>query len=407
MIFLLLRWKNINYKKVQVLNWSSWKHEFFLHRKFTPFIYLLFFCFSFYSTDVFAKKQSDPVLDFARQQIDQKFYQPAISTLNTFLETHKNDTSALYWKAYCFYKLKNYQAAFENYTLVLKFNPRCFAAHVDMANMYVLEKKFNEALPFFNAAISMHDSDINLYNSRGMCYYYADKFEMAIKDFKRVLKLDPNNYLAYNNKGSATYNNQNIANASLIDLKTAESDFNKSIELKPDFELALRNRGIVRYYMDKLDESYQDLLRAIQLEPKDENAHYYLGKLLYKQKNYTGALEFFDNAIGMVNYKSEFYIDRGMCKIEMANFKGARSDFYKSMQLTNNNGYAQYQMARCYAAEGSKAETFDALREAKKEGLFVDVKYFTYISKDLYFAGWAKDKDFIALIQELKFGKNK
>lgn len=86
----------------------------------------------------------------------------------------------------------------------------------------------------------------------------------------------------------------------------------------------------------------------------------------YTNKKLHWRIRVFDNAIGMVNYKSEFYIDRGMCKIEMANFKGARSDFYKSMQLTNNNGYAQYQMARCYAAEGSKAETFDALREAKK-----------------------------------------
>jgi len=219
------------------------------------------------------------------------------------------------------------------------------------------------------------------------------------------LKLDPNNHLAYNNMGSATYNNQNIATASIIDLKKAELEFNKSIELKPDFELALRNRGIVRFYMDKLDESYQDLLRAIQLEPNDENAHYYLGKLLYKQKNYPVALQFFDNAISKVNYKSNFYVDRGMCKIEMANFKAARSDFYKAMQLTNDKGYAQYQMARCYAAEAMKAETFTALREAKKEGLFMDTKYFGYIAKDIYFIGWSKDKDFIALINELKFGK--
>ena len=52
-----------------------------------------------------------------------------------------------------------------------------------------------------------------------------------------------------------------------------------------------------------------------------------------------------------------------------------------------------------------KAETFTALREAKKEGLFMDTKYFGYIAKDIYFIGWSKDKDFIALINELKFGK--
>lgn len=390
---------------MQVLKFISRQRDCLKISKVTVGVILFVVYFLSCSTPIFAKRKSDPVLDFALQQIEQKYYQPAISTLNTFLETHKNDTSALYWKAHCFYKLKNYQAALENYTLVLKLNTKSFPAYVDMGNMHMDEKKFQDAIPYFNRAIAMHDSDINLYNSRGMCYYYIEKFEMAIKDFKRVLKLDPNNHLAYNNMGSATYNNQNIATASIIDLKKAELEFNKAIELKPDFELALRNRGIVRFYMDKLDESYQDLLRAIQLEPNDENAHYYLGKLLYKQKNYPVALQFFDNAISKVNYKSNFYVDRGMCKIEMANFKAARSDFYKAMQLTNDKGYAQYQMARCYAAEAMKAETFTALREAKKEGLFMDTKYFGYIAKDIYFIGWSKDKDFIALINELKFGK--
>ncbi len=366
---------------------------------------ILFFMLLLRIAPAHARQKSDPVLDFAKQQIEQKFYQPAISTLNTFLESHKNDTSALYWKAFCFYKLKNYVAAAENYGLLLKINPRCYAANVDMANMSVLEKKYEAALPYFNTAVSLNNSDINLINSRGMCYYYSERFELAIKDFKRVLKLDPNNYMAYNNMGSATYNNQNIANASLIDLKAAEGYFNKSVEIKPDFQMAIRNRGIVRFHLDKLDESYKDLLYASQLDPKDENAHYYLGKLLHKQKNYPVAIQFFDNAIGVVNTRPDFYIDRGTCKIDMADFKGARSDFFKSMQYSSDRGYAYYQLARCYAAEADKENTFAFLREAKKQGLFSDTRYFSYIAKDAYFTGWAKDKDFIALIQELKFGR--
>ena len=381
------------------------KVTLFSRKNTLQLVLCLFFSFLLHINASFGKQKIDPVLDFAKQQIGQKFYQPALSTLNSYLETHKTDTSALYWKAYCFYKLKNFPAAIEGYTILLKLNPKCYPAYVDMANLYVTDKKFEEALPFFNAAIVMHDSDVNLINSRGMCYYYADRFELAIRDFNRVLKLDPKNYLAYNNKGSATYNNQNIASASMIDLKAAELEFNKAIELKPDFELAYRNRGIVRFYMDDLNNAYKDLLYASQLDPKDENAHYFLGKLLYKQNNFPVSLQFFDNAIALVNYRSEMYIDRGMCKLEMENFKGARSDFYKGMQLTNDKGFAEYQTARSFAAEANKGDTFYALREAKKAGLFKDTKYFSYIAKDKYFIGWAKDKEFMDLIKELKFGK--
>lgn len=370
---------------------------------FTDKLYLVVIVFVFINS--FAKAATNPVLDFAKTQIEQKNYLAAISTINNFLEQNPKDKDALYWKGYCFYRLENFTAAEENYTAVLKKDSKYVSAYVDMANMRVKQKRFNEAIPFFNAAITLKDSSIDLINSRGMCYYYADKMELAIKDFKRIIVLDPKNYLAYNNKGSATYNNQNIAAASLIDLRTAEQDFNKAIELKPDFELAYRNRGIVRYYQDSLDKAYKDLLMATQMEPKDDAAHYYLAKTLEKQKYYTIAVQFYDNCIKLVNYKSDYFLDRAICKLELQDITGARSDLYQALQLTNSKGIIYYQMARLEASQANKIETFNALRNAKKYGLFNDVKYFSYIAKDIYYASWSKDKDFIALIQELKFGK--
>jgi hypothetical protein len=87
---------------VQVLKFISRQRDFLKISKVTVGVILFVVYFLSCSTPIFAKRKSDPVLDFALQQIEQKYYQPAISTLNTFLETHKNDTSALYWKAHCF-----------------------------------------------------------------------------------------------------------------------------------------------------------------------------------------------------------------------------------------------------------------------------------------------------------------
>lgn len=356
---------------------------------------------------LFAKAENNPIFDFAKQQIAQKSYYAAISTLNTYLESNPKDKDAIYWKAYCFYKENNYVAAEQNYAIVLKLDPKYTPAYIDMANMNVKQKKFNEAIPYFNKAINLKDSISDLINSRGMCYYNADKIELSIKDFRRAIAIDPKNYLAYNNKGCASYNNQNIASASILDLKTAEKDFNKSIEIKPDFELAYRNRGIVRYHMDNLQAAFKDLLLATQLEPKDENAHYYLGKLLDKQKNYAVALQYFDNAINIVNYKAEFYVDRGNCKLNMSNFQGAKNDFYQALQLTNDKGLIYYYIARTEAASANKTACYQALRDAKKSGLFTDVKYFGFINTDIYYQAWLKDKDFNELMKELKFGKNK
>ncbi|MFN8267423.1 MAG: tetratricopeptide repeat protein [Chitinophagales bacterium] len=381
------------------------KHVNFILSKLTHFgriITLSLFLLSYSFTH--AQKEVDPMLEFAKQQVAQEAYYAAISTLDSYLSYNKNDTSALYWKAHCFYKLKNFIAAEDNYRTLLKISPRNFAGNVDMANMYILQKKYKDALPYYNTALSINGIDASIVNSRGMCYYYNEKFELAIKDFKQVIKLDPTNYKAYNNLGSATYNNQNIADASVIDLKSAEELFNKALELKPDFELALRNRGIVRYYLDNLNVAYDDLLRAIQLDPKDENAYYYIGKVFYKQKNYPLSLQFYDNAISLYS-SPKFLLDRGICKLDMDDTKSARSDFYKSFQSGDFKGVAAYQLARTYAAEGDKQNAFAYLRDAKKYGLFVDTRYFNTLAKDKYFIGWEKDKEFIELVQELKFGR--
>ncbi|HOU46678.1 MAG TPA: hypothetical protein PLL99_02675, partial [Chitinophagales bacterium] len=58
---------------------------------------LLFFLWSTNFAVAANQNKIDPILEFAKQQVAQKFYQPAISTLNTYLSTHKDDTTALYW----------------------------------------------------------------------------------------------------------------------------------------------------------------------------------------------------------------------------------------------------------------------------------------------------------------------
>lgn len=377
------------------------------YRLFRIVYFVPLFALSLLYSSSYAQKEVDPLLEYAKQQVAQEMYYPALSTLNSYLASYKNDTSALYWKAYCFYKLKNYVAAEDNYLYLLKISPRNFAANVDMGNMYVIQKKYKEALPFFNTAVSMNSNDVTLYNSRGMCFYFNDKFELAIKDFKQAIKLDSSNYKAYNNLGSATYNNQNIANASKIDLVTAEVYFNKAVEIKPDFPMSLRNRGVVRYYLEKNQEAYKDLLAAIQLDPKDENAQYYLGKLLYREKKYTTAIQYFDNAIKLTQDRPEIYIDRGVCYLDMNNIQTAREDFLKAFQLGQDRGFAAYQLARTYGAVSEKSNAYSYLRDAKKYGMFNDTRNFAILAGDKYFEEWAKDKDFYELVQELKFGKRK
>ncbi|MFN8284554.1 MAG: tetratricopeptide repeat protein [Chitinophagales bacterium] len=371
--------------------------------EYARFVIVLLFLYG----SVNAAAADKPQIQYAKEQIAQKSYKAAISTLNNYLEDYPKDVDALYWRGYAYYKDKQYEIAEIKLNEVLKLNPSYVPALETLAIMSYDKKDYQTAVQYFNSVIHGNDTSKDYYNMRGMCYFYIDNYDQAIKDFNKAIKLDSNFYLAINNRGACRYSNQNIAEASMIDLALAEKDFNKALAIKPDFQLAYRNRGIVKMMMDSLDVAYKDLLKATQMDEKDDKASFYLAKVLFKQKNYPVAIQFYDNAIKIVNYKPEYYIERGICKMTMLDFKAARKDFYQTMMISDEaKGRAYYEVARTYAAEENDAKMFESLEEAAKFKFFVkNYKYFGYMNNDEYFAKYKKDKDFYQLIQRLKFGK--
>ncbi len=385
----------------------------FLHKKtnFTfPFSqnFIKFTAFVVFTFKVVGSFGADkPQIEFAKLQISQKSYKAAISTLNNYITENPKDVDALYWRAFAFYKDKQYEIAEIKFNEVLKINPNYVPALETLGIMCYEKKDYATAVRYFNSIIAGNDTSREYYNMRGMCYFYNDNYDQAVKDFNRAIKIDSNFYLAINNRGACRYSNQNVAAASMIDLALAEKDFNKAIAINPNFELAYRNRGIVKMLMDSLDVAYKDLLKATQMDPKDDKAFFYLAKTLFKQKNYTVAIQFYDNAISLINYNPNYYIDRGICKLTMEDFKGARKDFYQTMMISDEaKGRAYYEVARTYAAEDNDKKMTENLEEAGKFKFFVkNYKYFSYMNTDPYFSKYKKDKDFYQLLQRLKFGK--
>ena len=77
---------------------------------------------------------------------------------------------------------------------------------VALADLYRLEKKYNEATSYYSKIINLQDSSFSelwrLLYLRGICYERLSKWNLAEKDFLHSLKINPNspqvlNYLAY------------------------------------------------------------------------------------------------------------------------------------------------------------------------------------------------------------------
>ena len=74
-------------------------------------------------------------------------------------------------------------------------------AYVNMGAAYQKLGNVGMAMENYSKALSVNKSNPNVFLYRGNLYYKQEQFDQAIKDFQRVLKLDPNNHLAQYNLG--------------------------------------------------------------------------------------------------------------------------------------------------------------------------------------------------------------
>lgn len=113
------------------------------------------------------------------------------------------------------------------------------------------------------------------YNNRGSAYFKQNDLKMALQDFDQAIKLYPNSAYSLNNR-SLIY-----LTAGNFDL--AMADLNKALSLKPDYADAYSNRAIAKTYT-KDTSILADHNKAIELKPNNPKYYYNRGAY-YLQTN--------------------------------------------------------------------------------------------------------------------------
>ena len=93
------------------------------------------------------------------------------------------------------------------------------------------------------------------YYNRGLEYKNLGKYQLAIDDYNKAIKINPDYVDAYNDRGIAYHKSGNY--------KNALDDYNRAIKINPDYVKAYYNRGFVKM---KLGRDYcSDYKKACEL----------------------------------------------------------------------------------------------------------------------------------------------
>lgn len=236
------------------------------------------------------------------------------------------------------------------------------------------QEDYQSALDDLTRAIELNPNNAVAFFERGSVRLKLGDSKGALEDYDRAVQLKPDHAPAYLARG--------YAHSELGDELTAIADFTKAIELKPDFAPAFLNRCLSYSNLNQQADAIEDCTKAIQLRPNHPLAYQNRGLARRRLNDYQGAIQDFNLAIRMSPDDADLYYNRGLARKELGDLKGALSDFDNTIKLDENHALVRYDRALTYIQLGDRDSAIQDLQQAAKlcldqgrTGCFQDAQY--------------------------------
>jgi len=150
-------------------------------------------------------------------------------------------------------------------------------AYLLKGNAWLDQGKFADAEQMYRKAISLNGTNPQPHIQLGLALEGEGRFDEAIKQFQRVLGIDPKSAEAYNNIGAALVRKAALTKAAP---DKAIAAYRRAIEVDPSYPLSYNNLGLVLYNQGDTNEAIAQYYKAIQINPQYLYAHWNLAYAL-------------------------------------------------------------------------------------------------------------------------------
>ena len=194
---------------------------------------------------------------------------------------------------------------------------------------YFTQKKWEEALAAFNAALALDPTYTDAYSNRAALYNRQGLYDRAIADATTAITLNPRSGVAYINRG--------LAYASTGQATQALADYTQAIEVAPPPLVrthAYMNRAALYAKQGQTDQAIADYTQAIALDPDDEQAYHHRGALYADVKRqYDRAIADYTKAIALNPEYAKAYESRAIAYYNKGDYAAAWVNVYQAQAL--------------------------------------------------------------------------
>jgi tetratricopeptide (TPR) repeat protein len=141
---------------------------------------------------------------------------------------------------------------------------------------------YPEAIHRFQQALTLDRTMGRAYDNLGLCYFYQNQNDLAVKNFNRAIELDRQ----FLRPSPWPYLNLAVAQQFMGHTQEAETNLREALRLDPQLAPAHYHLGNVLQQQGQLDAAVQEQLAAARLDDKYAEPHVALAHL-YKQQGRT------------------------------------------------------------------------------------------------------------------------
>ena len=276
----------------------------------------------------------------------------ALEYLNKELKDNPNNGYAWAWIAAVHHNQEEYGRALTSVDLAIKHLPkkdkqyRAFA-YIIRAEVYVGLGENKKALADFTSAIKETPDDIDVYEKRANLYYYMDKYDLADKDYQKIIAIDPSNVTGYMGIGRN-------ANAEKR-YEDAIEQFSYVTKLASEYSSGYSFRAESFIGLKKYDEAIDDIIRALEID-YDDKAFYLMQEVADSAMMPLVAKLKIQST---KNPNNEFWLYcLGVAYEKNGTYKKAIA-YYKDYQKKDLSPVTAYRISVCYSEIGDYASALE------------------------------------------------
>ena len=209
-----------------------------------------------------------------------------------------------------------------------EFAPKNLEVMLKLAELKFFFKEYTETFKWLSEVLAIDENNAQAYFMRAFALKEKGDTTNAVKNFLISTEKDPEFYDAYIQLGILYAIRKN---------PLAVDYYQNALNIRPESKEAHYNLAMFYQETQKLNKAMEVYNNLIQIDPGYKYPYFNMGYInLEYLRVYDIARDYFSKAIECDPDYFEAYFNRGLCHEKLGDFKNARQDYQKALQLKSN-----------------------------------------------------------------------